>query len=86
MKAEKVLQRLESRKTALLLFPVLFLVLLVVVGVLLQQRIRTMFHTYVEQEVAMNVDMLANRLDARFGAELMGMENLIRVKGTAVGQ
>ena len=82
MKAEKVLQRLESRKTALLLFPVLFLVLLIVVGVLLQQRIRTMFHTYVEQEVAMNVDMLANRLDARFGAELMGMENLIRVKGT----
>ena len=78
MKAEKVLQRLESRKTALRLFPVLFLVLLVVVGVLLQQRIRTMFHTYVEQEVAMNVDMLANRLDARFGAELMGMENLIR--------
>ncbi|WP_320858333.1 ATP-binding protein, partial [Selenomonas sp.] len=66
----------------MILFPALFLVLLIVVGVMLQQRIRTMFHTYVEQEVAMNIDMLANRIDARFGAELMGMENLIRIKGT----
>ncbi|WP_294160701.1 HAMP domain-containing sensor histidine kinase [uncultured Selenomonas sp.] len=73
---------LENRRTAMILFPVLFLVLLIAVGVLLQQRIRTMFHTYVEQEVAMNIDMLANRIDARFGAELMGMENLIRIKGT----
>ncbi|MCI6282892.1 ATP-binding protein [Selenomonas sp.] len=73
---------LEKRRTAMILFPALFLVLLIVVGVMLQQRIRTMFHTYVEQEVAMNIDMLANRIDARFGAELMGMENLIRIKGT----
>ena len=82
MKSRKILRLLENRRTAMILFPVVFLVLLITVGVLLQQRIRTMFHTYVEQEVAMNVDMLANRLDARFGAELMGMENLIRIKGT----
>ncbi len=71
-----------KRKRALLLFPVLLVALLILVGVLLQVRIRTMFHTYVEQEVAMNIDMLANRLDARFGAELMGMENLVGIKGT----
>jgi len=76
------MRKVLSRQAVLLIFPILFLILLSVVGVLLQQRIRTMFHTYVEQEVAMNTDMLANRLDARFGAELMGMENLIQVKGT----
>lgn len=73
---------LKERRYLMMVFFAAFFVLLCIVGVLLHHKIRTMFHTYVEQEVAAEVDMLAHRLDARFGAELMGMQNLTRVKGT----
>ncbi len=59
-----------------------FFILMGIVGILLQNKIRTMFHTYVEQEVAAEINMLAKRVDARFGAELIGMQNLTRIKGT----
>ena len=60
---------------------VLFLLLLIVVGFLLQGKIRFMFNHYAEKQVALQADLIARRMDDRLGMELAMLQELQQVNG-----
>ena len=72
---------IERRRMVTLGGMLVFLVLLIVVGFLLQAKVREMFIAYVEQQVAMQADVLADSLNTRFERELSAMEDLSRLNG-----
>ena len=57
----------------------LFLLLLTVVGFLLQNKIRVIFTAYVEKQVSLQADMIAQRLDSRLSGELASLEKMAEI-------
>ena len=72
----------KNKSYAAGLFLLIFLALVGIIGMLLQNKIRMMFHAYVEHQVTDEVEMLAQRFDSRFGAEITGLQNLAQTVGT----
>ena len=59
----------------------LFLLLLIVVGFLLQNKIRVIFTAYVEKQISLQADMMAQRVDDRFSEELTSLSKVAKVYG-----
>ena len=55
---------------------VIFLLMLVIVGFLLQDRIRVLFTAYVEKQVSIQADAMAHRLDDQLSGELDALQLL----------
>ena len=60
---------------------VVFLLLLIIVGFLLQGKIRMMFSAYVERQVSMQAELMAHSLDDQFTGELEVLQAIVQTNG-----
>ena len=60
---------------------VVFMLLLIIVGFLLQGKIRMMFSAYVERQVSMQAELMAHSLDDQFTGELEVLQAIVQTNG-----